>query len=311
MIPAPISPTQQKFDDFPLASPLRPGAIHSSPVTAFKSRTISMRSLSPEQFGPIPDPFTIEIQKESPPKLKLYSGQGFEFALPEKDDREHHEPKAAPTPARSDPPVQTGSQQTLGARAAAMRFTSPEQSFAEADSIMDVQLPDVGDEEATTSFRRDWKSEPMTIHDLVASHARQESPYGHQRQGSASRQTPQPTPTHERNPTSLRTRCDSAASSLTTGTTNNTIPEDEPTLNISALGLSQFGNTMLVDTSLDQLKSKVEASEPGDGTFGGASFACEGASAVQGRREGLLNVKSMFCFLTGPRPWELTCVACV
>ncbi|KAG8762245.1 hypothetical protein FRC12_009128, partial [Ceratobasidium sp. 428] len=301
MIPAPISPTRAERKEFPLASPARPSGVDASPVTAFKARTMpnwgppTMRSASPTRIpsptrvpSPVrrPAPTPIVTKPQMPvdqaqsgnfPKLKLDLGQGFEFALSE----DH---AAQPTPTRSGS-VRPIDPQTLAGRAAAMQFISAEQTMLEADSIMDVQLPDVVEDEATTGFL--WskggihKSESMSTlsRKVSVSSRKREEPTlkpvirepasAHKRQESA--------PVFDMKlATSLspRPRCNSAASNLAAETsTTSTLPEDEPTLNISALGLSALGNTLLIDTSLEQLTAQVGALGLGNATFSGASFA--------------------------------------
>ncbi|KAG8678559.1 hypothetical protein FRC09_019744, partial [Ceratobasidium sp. 395] len=301
MIPAPISPTRAERKEFPLASPARPSGVDASPVTAFKARTMptwgppTMRSASPTRMPsptrvpspvrrPAPTPIVTklqmpvdQVQSGSFPKLKLDLGQGFEFALSE----DH---AAQPTPTRSSS-VRPIDPQTLAGRAAAMQFISAEQTMLEADSIMDVQLPDVVEDEATTGFL--WskggihKSESMSTlsRKVSVSSRKREEPTlkpvirepasAHKRQESA--------PVFDMKlATSLspRPRSNSAASNLAAETsTTSTLPEDEPTLNISALGLSALGNTLLIDTSLEQLTAQVGALGLGNATFSGASFA--------------------------------------
>ncbi|KAG9091586.1 hypothetical protein FRC06_000509 [Ceratobasidium sp. 370] len=319
MIPAPISPTRVERKEFPLASPPRISTVDSSPVTAFKTRAIPswgplpMRSASPTRIpSPTRAPSPVRPRSQAPviaepetlvdvpnagfPKLKLDLGQGFEFALQEGDRA------VQPTPTRSAP-ARHNDLQTLASRAAAMRFVSAEQTLIEADSIMDVQLPDVVEDEATTGFL--WSQggihKPESMSTLsrkvsVSSRKREEPVFKPEAQGPAfthKRQESAPVagimPSVSPSP---RVRCNSAASHLEANTSTSTLPEDEPTLNISALGLSALGNMLLVDTSLEQLTAQVGALGLGDGTFGGASFVAEYPSQDEGPKRQLLDIKT-------------------
>ncbi|QRV74855.1 hypothetical protein RhiJN_02870 [Ceratobasidium sp. AG-Ba] len=315
MIPAPISPTRAKGEEFPLASPPRVSAVDSSPVAAFKARTVPtwgpppMRSASPTRIpsptrrnpsptrrNPSPTrPFPSDnaTSSSSFPKLKLDLGQGFEFALSENENR---------TPVTSPP-----GPNTIASRAAAMRFVSAEQTMLEDDSIMDVQLPNLKEDEGTIGFfwSKSGKDKPETMSTIsrkvsVSSRIREE-PVVKPRPKSEIRapssfmyKDPEPSSAREPfvDPALLplpRSRCNSAASNPAADTTTSTIPEDEPTLNISALGL---GNTLLIDTSLEQLKFQAGVHGLADGTFGGASFAREYPSDDERPKKQFLDVRT-------------------
>ncbi|KAG8696388.1 hypothetical protein FRC08_007181, partial [Ceratobasidium sp. 394] len=320
MIPAPISPTRTARKEFPLASPPRISTVDSSPVTAFKARTIPTwgplptRSASPTRIpsptrvpspvrarfpAPVvakPEALVDDVQNAVFPKLKLDLGQGFEFVLPEEDQT------VQPTPTRSAP-AQPNDPQTLAGRAAAMRFVSAEQTLIEPDSIMDVQLPDVVEDETTTGFL--WSKGGVHKPESMSTLSRKVSVSSRRREEPVFKpEVREPTPTHKRQESAPvadivpsvspppRVRCNSAASNLEANTTASTLPEDEPTLNISALGLSALGNTLLVDTSLDQLTAQVGALGLGDSTFGGASFTAGYPSEDGGSKRQYLNVKT-------------------
>ncbi|KAG8748117.1 hypothetical protein FRC10_008850 [Ceratobasidium sp. 414] len=320
MIPAPISPTRTQRKEFPLVSPSRMSTIDSSPVTAFKARTaptwdpLPMRSASPTRIpsptrvpspvrplsqGPFiakPETLANNVQSAIFPKLKLDLGQGFEFALSEGDR------VVQPTPTRSAP-ARPNDPQTLAGRAAAMRFVSAEQTLIEADSIMDVQLPDVVEDEATTGFL--WSKGGIHKPESMGTLSRKVSVSSRKREEPVFKpEAREPAPTHKRQESAPvveitpsvspppRVRCNSAASNLAANTSTSTLPEDEPTLNISALGLSALGNTLLVDTSLEQLTARVGALGLGDGTFGGASFAAEYPSEDEAPKRQHLDVKT-------------------
>lgn len=271
-------------------------------MTAFKARTVPTRSPLAFQIGSEEhvgaELGRRDVQKKATPELGLL-GRGFEFALPEQEElgaggMRH----GGPSPMRMGP-----HSQSLASRVASLQFISSEQSQAmtEMDSILDVQLPEERDGDATTSFgiRRQTTQESQRP-EFTPAHRRQESAPLHKRQESASsvqRQAPEPThrrqesaPVHGRTlSVPSRTHHESAYSHRAVDAANDTLPEDELTLNIAALGLSGFANTPLVDTSLDQLESKTEM---GDGTFGGPSFIEAGPSTSEVRKREFLDAKS-------------------
>ncbi|KAG9125686.1 hypothetical protein FRC07_006631 [Ceratobasidium sp. 392] len=330
MIPAPISPTRAERKEFPLASPPRISTVDSSPVTAFKARTVptwgppTTRSASPTR---IPSPTRVpspvrrtaptpiitkpqvpanEGQNGSFPKLKLDLGQGFEFALTE----DNH--AAEPTPTKNGP-FRPNGLQTPASRAAAMRFVSAEMTLIEADSIMDVQLPDVVEDEATTGFL--WSKGGVHQAETMNTLSRKVSVSSRKREEPVSKpEVLEPATMHKRQESTPifevtpsvspppRVRSNSVASNLAANTSTSTCPDDEPTLNISALGLSALGNTLLVDTSLEQLTAQVGALGLGDGTFNGASFAAEYPSENERPKKQFMELKTPKVTRTASNP---------
>ncbi|CAE6457110.1 unnamed protein product [Rhizoctonia solani] len=166
---------------------------------------------------------------------------------------------------------------SISARAAALRFILPEDSLMEMDSILDVQFPGGMEDEFTAAFARlalgTSGSEPkvteprLTPGSAVAPQER--VLVGSDQHGSLAiveRKSQSGVGSTELNPVS-----DEA---------NDSHLEDEHTLNIASLGLSGMGNTLLMDTSLDQLRSKPNEVEHGDVTFGGSSFMIANSSAT-------------------------------
>ncbi|KAF8606395.1 hypothetical protein BDV93DRAFT_604383 [Ceratobasidium sp. AG-I] len=308
MIAPSISYTEPDSESFPFASPARASVVGESPVTAFKARTVPTRSPLAFQIGgeevvraEVGSEDRRDARNKASPKQKLDLGRGFEFALPEREELgTQRMQRGGPSPMRVDA-------YSLASRAATLQFLVSDQSQAmtEMDSILDVQLPEDRDEDATTSYgtlqrqvaHERQQPEPRT------GHRRQESAPSYQRQESApilQRQASEYTHRRQESAPSYgqtlsvpsRARHELAYPGRPMGTANDTLPEDEPTLNIAALGLSEFSNTLLVDMSLDQLKPKPGVAEMGDGTFSRPSFVEPDPGPSDVRKREFLDAKT-------------------
>ncbi|CCO30320.1 hypothetical protein BN14_04347 [Rhizoctonia solani AG-1 IB] len=143
----------------------------------------------------------------------------------------------------------------LATRAAALRFILPDESLMEMDSILDVQFPGGMEDEFTAAFARLGLG-------AGGSETRAAKPRFSIPEPSAPRQKQQPTHSELPKPSvtveqDSRSETNSTRSDPASGKARSSYPEDEQTLNIASLGLSGFGDTLLVDMSLDQLRPKA------------------------------------------------------
>ncbi|CAE6429305.1 unnamed protein product [Rhizoctonia solani] len=167
----------------------------------------------------------------------------------------------------------------MSARAAALRFILPDESLMEMDSILDVQFPGGMEDEFTAAFARLGLG-------AGGSETRAAKPRFSIPEPSAPRQKQQPTHSELPKPSvtveqDSRSETNSTRSDPASGKARSSYLEDEQTLNIASLGLSGFGDTLLVDMSLDQLRPKAGGFEHGNTTFGGSSFTFANSSASE------------------------------
>ncbi|KAH7342016.1 hypothetical protein B0J17DRAFT_649085 [Rhizoctonia solani] len=167
---------------------------------------------------------------------------------------------------------------SISARAAALRFILPEDSLMEMDSILDVQFPGGMEDEFTAAFARlalgasgsgPKVAEPRFTTTGPAVAPREQVLVGSDQHGSLATVGGE-----------SQGRVGPTESNPTPGEANDSYIEDEQTLNIASLGLSEAGNSLLMDTSLDQLRSKPDGVEHADATFGGSSFVIGNSSAT-------------------------------
>lgn len=259
-----------------LSSSTSPKAANSS----FKSRATSQRSPLAFEIDVEAEDWKGETQKAHVSELESKVGIEFELAPPKRSG-----PHKASELRIS---VAKGGLAAISSRTAALRFLVPEESFTEMDSIIDVQLPDGGEDEFTAAFARLNLAPPSAAPQVNSRpmHSRQVSapPHAPKRQGLDAPGQKHPISAGQVEPTGLNPPSKANGSYL----------EDEHTLNIALLGLSGIGNSLLMDTSLDQLKSKPNGIEQGDATFGGSSFVVTGAGVNEGCDKNILEAKSAF-----------------
>ncbi|CAE6427248.1 unnamed protein product [Rhizoctonia solani] len=255
----------------PSSYPTRSDGPDTSPA-ALKSRMPHHRS--PLAFE-VTDARGLEggIPSKSTSDSKLGPGQEFEF-VPSKpgnlSERIH---------TKNGPIASMSGLKAMSARAAALRFILPDDSLMEMDSILDVQFPGGMEDEFTAAFARLALGASSGGSQTTKSQTTMPESNGtRQNQQSVDSGPQKPSVTVEQD---SQSGTSSTRSDPTSGEASNPHLEDEHTLNIASLGLSGFGDTLLVDMSLDQLKSKPDGPEHGDTTFGGSSFALANSSVLE------------------------------
>ncbi|CAE6530283.1 unnamed protein product [Rhizoctonia solani] len=257
-------------DSLPVST-LGPEGLGTS-YTASNPRTTHPRS-----------PLAFEVDNDTQGRDKLTSRET-EFVLPQrKGSSERAQLKSGPIP-----PV-TGLK-SVSARAAALRFILPEDSLMEMDSILDVQFPGGIEDEFTAAFARLALGGPSSEPQVTKPQATTSEPSRvPQERGSTGSNQPGSLATIKQ---TLKDEVGSTKSNPTSGEVNGSYLEDEHTLNLASLGLNGVGNTLLLDMSLDQLRSKPSEVEPGNATFGGASFAIPDSSATESSTSAVLEVQT-------------------
>ncbi|KAJ1307287.1 hypothetical protein OPQ81_001397 [Rhizoctonia solani] len=256
----------------PSTNPRGSDALHAAPPNL---RTTHPRS-----------PLAFEVDTDAEGKAKAPSRES-ELISSEKTQL-----KSGPVPPMSG-------LKSISARAAALRFILPDESLMEMDSILDVQFPGGMEDEFTAAFARlalgPSSGEPQsskhrsTASELAGPHKGRE-PVGSGEQESVT--------TVERDSGVIIT----SQSDPTPDEANGSYLEDEHTLNIASLGLSGIGNTLLVDMSLDQLRSKPSEIEPENATFGGSSFTVTDSGTTEWSTGALLEAQTPKRTASNPLP---------
>ncbi|KDN50736.1 hypothetical protein RSAG8_01234, partial [Rhizoctonia solani AG-8 WAC10335] len=196
-----------------------------------------------------PSPLAFEVDNETEGKDGFPSCEPDFFPPQRNNPSERVKLKSGPVPPMAG-------LKSISARTAALRFILPEDSLMEMDSILDVHEP-----QAT-------KPRSATPEPSGAPQERESADSG--QQGS---------------PTTIEWNSQGGVGSTESNPAphkaNGSYFEDEHTLNLASLGLNGVGNTLLVDMSLDQLRSKSNQVEQGNATFGGSSFAIADSSATE------------------------------
>ncbi|CAE6519497.1 unnamed protein product [Rhizoctonia solani] len=256
----------------PLPAPTSLEGLDGLPSMAPKPRTATPRS-----------PLAFEVDTDTEGKSRAPSksmpgsepdpGREFEFVPPHRNNSsERAQVESGPVP-----PV--AGLKPISARAAALRFILPDDSLMEMDSILDVQFPGGMEDEFTAAFARLALGSSNSKPEATKSQSATLGPIGaHQERELADSARQESLTTVERD---SQGEVGSTESNPAPGRTNGLYLEDEHTLNITSLGLSGLGNTLLMDMSLDQLRSKPNEVEHGNATFGGSSFAIAGSSATE------------------------------
>ncbi|CAE6514935.1 unnamed protein product [Rhizoctonia solani] len=286
----PLPPTAQKTTSDPGIVVERPSntlpeseskASLSIPTLVLEGLGSSSTATSP-QTTHSRSPLAFEVDRDTEGKDKLPSCEA-EFIPPQRKNP----PERAQLQNGLIPPV-TGLK-SISARAAALRFILPEDSLMEMDSILDVQFPGGMEDEFTAAFARlalGPNSKPQVTKPHLTTPKSSEASQEPESMNSGQQGPPT---TIKRN---LKGEVGSTESHLAPHVANRSYLEDEHTLNLASLGLNGVGNTLLLDMSLDQLRSKPSEVEHGNATFGGSSFAIMDSSAAEWSTKPMLEAQT-------------------
>ncbi|KAL5635141.1 hypothetical protein ACGC1H_002987 [Rhizoctonia solani] len=286
----PLPPTAQRTGSDPGIVVEGPSnALSESELkTSLSIPTLGLEGLGTSSKAPSPrttysrSPLAFEVDNNTEEKNKIPSCEAEFVPAQRKNPSERAQLKSGPIP-----PV--AGLKPISARTAALRFILPEDSLMEMDSILDVQFPGGMEDEFTAAFAR-LALGPSGESQVTKPRSATPEPsrVSQERESTGSGQQGSPT-TIKRN---LKGEVGSTESHLTPHAANKSYLEDEHTLNLASLGLNGVGNTLLLDMSLDQLRSKPREVEHGNATFGGSSFAMMDSSAAECSTKAMLEAQT-------------------